>query len=216
MIHFKWFGQACFEIRNSKTVVTDPHDGNEVGLNPPKAKGDIVTVSHGHFDHASGVDLVKKPGAETVEEQTGKKTVKGIQIKGIKSYHDKVKGAKRGKNIIYTFELDGKNICHLGDLGHTLSDEKLEEIGDVDILMIPVGGNYTINGEEAVKISGKINARVIIPMHYKLPELTVDINDEEQFIEKAKGKGWTVKEKRALDLQSLPEDTTVVKLECRA
>ncbi len=216
MVRFKWFGQACFEIKNSRTVVTDPHDGDGVGLNTPRAKGDIITVSHGHFDHAAGIDLVKKPDSEVVQEETGEKIVKGVKIKGIDSYHDKAEGAKRGENTIYIFELDGKKICHLGDLGHMLSDEKTKKIGDIDILLIPVGGNYTIGGEEAAKVAGKLDPKVVIPMHYKIPGLTVDINDEKQFTDKAREKGWKTKEKRELDLQSLPENTTVVKLKNQA
>lgn len=212
MVRFKWFGQACFEVSNSKKIVTDPHDGETVGLNAPKAKADIVTVSHDHFDHASGVGIAKKQGAKVLKEEKGEKTVKGVKIKGIKSYHDKAKGSKRGENTIYTFELDGFKICHLGDLGHIVSSELIEEIGEIDILMIPIGGNYTIDGGEAIEVVEKINPKVIIPMHYKIDGLTVDISSEEQFMGIAKGKGWNIEEKEELVLKSLPKSNTVVKL----
>lgn len=213
MVHFKWFGQACFEIRNSNTIVTDPHDGEGVGLKAPDTEGDIITVSHGHFDHAGGKDLVKKPDSRTIQEETGEKTVKGIKIRGLDSYHDKAEGSKRGENTIYIMEIDGFRICHLGDLGHLLSEDKIDEIGEIDILLIPVGGNYTINGREAIKVIENINPNVVIPMHYKIPGLTVDISDEEQFMEKARERGYEIKEKRELDIESIPEGRTVVKLE---
>lgn len=215
MVHFKWLGQACFEIRNSKTIVTDPHDGEGVGLNAPDTKGDLITVSHGHFDHAAGIDLVKKPDSIVVKEETGEKKVKGVKIKGVHSYHDKAKGSKRGENTIYKMELNRFKICHLGDLGHMLSDEKISEIGQVDILLIPVGGNYTIDGEEAAKVAGKLDAKVVIPMHYKIPGLTVDISSEEEFIDKMRAKGYPIKEKKELDINSVPHDPIVVKLEHR-
>lgn len=213
MVHIKWLGQACFRIRNSNTITTDPHNGEGVGLEAPHSKSDIVTVSHGHFDHAAGVDLVKGPDTEVLKEKRGELEVKGVKIKGIKSYHDKSKGDERGENTIYVIEIDKLRICHLGDLGHPLSEEKIEEIGKIDILMIPVGGNYTINGREAVKVMENLDPKIVIPMHYKVPGLTVDIEDEKEFIDKVKERGYNVKEKKALDIDHIPEDRVVVNLE---
>lgn len=213
MVSFKWLGQACFEIKNSTTIVTDPHNGEGVGLKPPKANADIVTVSHGHFDHAAGVELVKNKDAEVVKEYRGKKKAKDIDIEGIDSYHDKSKGSKRGENTIYRFKVDEVKICHLGDLGHTLSEEKQSEIKPVDVLMIPVGGNYTIDGEEALEIAESLEAKVVIPMHYKIPGLTVDISSDDEFLQKAIKKGYKIRKENTLDLENLPKKMEIVKLE---
>ncbi len=212
MVHFKWLGQACFEINNSKTIVTDPHNGEEVGLRPPETKADIVTVSHDHFDHSAGIDLVKTEETEVVEE-TESKNLKGIEIKGIESYHDKDRGSKRGENIIYKFKLDGFNIVHLGDLGHLLSEEKIEEIKPVDILLVPVGGNYTINAEEALKTMEQLSPKITIPMHYKVPGLTVDISSDDEFLQKAIQQGYKINKENTTEINELPEKKEITKIQ---
>lgn len=213
MVSFRWFGQACFEIKNSVTVVTDPHDGGSIGLKQPNIKGDIVSVSHRHFDHASGRELVSKKDTE-VMEGSGKLEVKGIEVEGIESFHDKAEGDKRGENTIFVFELDDFRICHLGDLGHKLSDEKIEEIKPVDILLIPVGGNYTIDAQEAVDVVKDLEPEIVMPMHYKVKCLEVNISSEEKFLQLVKDEGWEIEEKDKAKVKSLPEERKVIKLTC--
>ncbi len=181
MVALRWLGHECFEIKDEETVVTDPHDGVGIGLPRPLTKADIVTVSHGHFDHAKGVDIVSKPGAVVIETP-GERSIKGIAIKGIATFHDKTQGAMRGKNVVFTIRMDGISFCHLGDLGHTLSEGQLAEIGNVDVLLTPVGGHYTIDAKEAAQIMDRINPKIVIPMHYKTRGLTVDIADAEPFL----------------------------------
>ncbi|MFW5902757.1 MAG: MBL fold metallo-hydrolase [archaeon] len=214
MINFKWLGQACFEISNSKRIVTDPHDGEGVGLKAPNVKADVVTISHDHFDHVNGLELVKKPDTEVVED-TGTTNVEGMDVKGIKSYHDKAEGSKRGENIIYKFKLEGFNVVHLGDLGHMLDEETIEEIKPVDILLIPVGGNYTIDGTEALEIMEKLKPMVTFPMHYKVPGLTVDISEDEEFIQESMQRGYVVRKENTTEIDELPEKKTVIKLKCQ-
>ncbi|KXA90984.1 hypothetical protein AKJ57_02950 [candidate division MSBL1 archaeon SCGC-AAA259A05] len=211
----RWFGQACFEIKNSATIVTDPHDGESVGLSPPDTKGEIVTISHQHFDHAGGRDLVSKEDTKIVETD-GKQKVKGIKVEGIQSYHDKAQGKERGENIIFVFEQDNFRICHLGDLGHKLSSEKIERMGSVNILLIPVGGNYTINAQEAVEIIENLGPDIAIPMHYKLSDLEVDISSEGEFLRLAQKKGWKIEEKEKAENKSLPEKRKIIKLDCQS
>ncbi|KXA97245.1 hypothetical protein AKJ38_01615 [candidate division MSBL1 archaeon SCGC-AAA259I14] len=215
MVSFRWFGQACFEIKDSVTIVTDPHDGDSVGLTHPDVKGDIVTISHGHFDHASGKDIVSKEDSVVVEG-SGKREVKGIKVEGFDSYHDKAQGSKRGENTIFVFELDGFEICHLGDLGHKLSNEKIDRIKPVDILLIPVGGNYTINAQEAVDVVKELKPQIIIPMHYKVKGLEVDISDEDDFIRLVKDENWEISEEEEAKIEKLPEQRKVIKLTCQA
>ena len=177
----KWWGHATFEVKGNKvTVVTDPHGGS-VGLPEPKCAGDIILVSHDHFDHYSKVEDVCKSGAEKVLWLDGTKTVKGVPIKGIRAFHDESGGSQRGPNVIYTFEVDGVKFCHLGDLGHIPTDEQISEIGEVDVLFIPVGGVFTVDAAGATEVANLIKSKIIIPMHYKVPGLSIGLAGVEEF-----------------------------------
>ena len=142
-------GQACFMItsENGKKVVIDPFK-KMLGYRLPELEADIVTTSHNHSDH-NNINAVK--GNFVHINETGSFSKDGIEIKGVETFHDKVSGAKRGKNTIYNFKIDGMNVCHCGDLGHILNSKQIEEIGNVDILLLPVGGLVTINGFDADK-----------------------------------------------------------------
>jgi L-ascorbate metabolism protein UlaG (beta-lactamase superfamily) len=140
---------------------------------------DIVTVSHGHTDHCN-VAAVR--GNPEVVRRTGKSTAKGIEFNGIASYHDDAGGTMRGGNIIFCFELDGIRVCHLGDLGHLLDDRQLKEISSVDILLIPVGGFYTIDAKAATEVCDQLKPRVIIPMHYRTEKSFPEISGVDEFI----------------------------------
>ena len=152
----------------------------EIGLKSPKIKDDIVLVSHDHDDH-NNVDEIN-PEAFLINTP-GEYEKKGIAIRGISSYHDKTEGKERGLNTIYVIKAEDVTICHLGDLGQEKLDEKqVDEIGDIDILLVPVGGNYTINGKEAVGVIGQIEPKIIIPMHSKIKDLKVEIEGLEKFV----------------------------------
>jgi L-ascorbate metabolism protein UlaG (beta-lactamase superfamily) len=125
----------------------------------------------------------------------------GIKIKGIASFHDETQGSERGTNNIYTYTVNKIRICHLGDLGHLLTEEEIEAIGRVDVLMIPVGGFYTIGSENAAKVVGQLNPKVVIPMHYKTDALIDDfgpIEKVDNFISKMDG--WKVEKLDSLEL----------------
>ena len=178
-MRIKWLGHSCFKI-TSKTgirILTDPFDDN-VGYKLPAVETDIITISHGHYDH-NFVDCVK--GNFEVVNKVGNFYVKDIPITGIHTYHDAEDGAKRGDNIVYTYEIDGIKLCHLGDLGHELAPSQIEMIGKIDVLLIPVGGIYTINFEEAVKVVQQINPCIVIPMHYKTSALKLNLEGVENF-----------------------------------
>lgn len=213
MLTFEWYGQACFKIENSTTLVTDPHNGETIGLNPPPADvADLITISHEHHDHASGEGIVGREESTTVRD-LGEHNAHDVKLKGIQSFHDKARGEKRGKNIVFIFELGGNRVCHLGDLGHELDEETIQEIGTVDVLMTPVGGNYTINGAEAAALTEQINPRVVIPMHFWVEGLTVDISGPEEFLEEI-GFTYEITEKDRLVLEEKPEEKLAVKLDC--
>lgn len=178
-MRIKWLGHSCFKITSSNgiRIVTDPFDDN-VGYKIPAVETDIVTISHGHYDH-NFVDCVK--GNFHVINKVGNFYERDIPITGIHTYHDDEQGAKRGSNIVYTFGIDGMKLCHLGDLGHILTASQIEMIGEIDILLIPVGGVYTINFEEAIKVVQQLNPSIVIPMHYKTSVLKLNLDDVEKF-----------------------------------
>lgn len=167
-----WFGQACFKIQGNKsTIITDPFN-NSYGLRLPRLAGDIVTSSHDHGDH-NNVKIVKEVGEDKpfVINSPGEYEVKNTFIYGIPSWHDDKQGELRGPNIIYRFEIDGISLAHLGDLGHLLENGQIQKLEGIDILMIPVGGNFTINGKQATQIISQLEPRIVIPMHYQIPGL---------------------------------------------
>jgi L-ascorbate metabolism protein UlaG (beta-lactamase superfamily) len=206
-----WQGQSCFKIQDKIgpdgiTVATDPFD-KSIGLKTPNFEADIVTVSHDHFDH-NNVQALR--GNPFMINMAGEYDVKGVLVEGIESYHDDKKGEERGKNIIYRIEMEDISIVHLGDLGHTLDNSQLAKLEATDILMIPVGGKYTLDAKKAVEVIAQLEPRIIIPMHYKIPGLKVDIEKVDIFI-KELGLTPTKEEKLKISKKELPvEDTELV------
>ncbi|HEY8805631.1 MAG TPA: MBL fold metallo-hydrolase, partial [Clostridium sp.] len=175
-----WLGHSSFLLEDSKCrkLLTDPFD-TTVGYEVYKGNPDIVTISHKHFDHNYTKEL---PNSCKIIDKLGIFDLDDIYIKGIPSFHDKDKGAKRGDNIIFTYRMDGHSLCHLGDLGHTLTNDDIEAIGTVDILFVPVGGNYTIDGKEASEVAKKIDPKIIFPMHYKTSKVSLPLDGVETFL----------------------------------
>lgn len=175
-----WCGHSSFLVEDThgRKLLTDPFN-EDVGYNIFSGKVDAVTISHHHFDHDYTEKLEGKP--ETIDK-VGMFYAHDIPIKGIPSYHDKVHGAKRGENIIFVFEMDGYKLCHLGDLGHLLTEDDIKNIGEVDILFIPVGGNFTIDAKEASKVAALINSHIVIPMHYKTRATSLPIDGVDPFL----------------------------------
>lgn len=159
-----WFGQACFELAvGGAIIICDPYHPS-IGYAAHSRRADIVTISHEHSDHNYLGWIV---GTPVVVRGEGMRTVKGIRITGLPSFHDGDGGARRGLNTVFVIEADGLRLCHLGDIGHMPSRELLEQIGKADVLIIPVGGYYTIDGEQAARLAANIGARLTIPMHYR-------------------------------------------------
>ena len=163
----KWLGHASFMITSDAgiRIITDPyHASGALNYGEIKESADIVAVSHEHGDHNN---VAAVGGNPEVVRDAGTKEIKGITFNGIATYHDDAEGSKRGNNIIFCFEVDGIRVCHLGDLGHPLSDKQVAELGSVDMVLIPVGGNYTIDAKVATEVCGKLAPKVILPMHYR-------------------------------------------------
>lgn len=164
-ITIEYFGHSSFGISDSKgmKIVTDPYE-DWIGYTFPSISTQILTVSHDHFDHNYVAAL--QGYDQLINATTGSFTNGDIKIEGFSSWHDTTQGSERGANTIYTYEINKIKVCHLGDLGHELSEELINSIGEVDVLMIPVGGFFTINSDEAIKVINSINPKVVIPMHY--------------------------------------------------
>lgn len=207
-MRIRWFGHASFLIESKGLrIVTDPFD-RSVGYPIPKVETDVVLVSHAHFDH-NAVELVG--GKPRVIDKEGESMVGDLVFTGIPSFHDDTQGSQRGKNVIFAFELDGVRLCHLGDLGHRLSQAQLNSIGPVDILFIPVGGNFTIDGDQATGVVEQLNPRLVIPMHFKTPLCSIPIDGADKFLA---GKEL-VRRAKTLDItkEKLPTKTEIVVLD---
>jgi len=186
-MHIVWYGQSCFKItlqpqKRSKqwaSLVIDPFS-ESIGLKLPKIEADVLLVTHEHEDHGNRSAIGKDP---FIIDGPGEYEIKDIFIYGVQSFHDKKLGEERGLNTIYTITVEDMRICHMGDFGQEeLTSKQLEDIGDVDILMIPVGGKYTIDAKGATKIIAQIEPRVVIPMHYSIPELKIELDDLSAFL----------------------------------
>jgi L-ascorbate metabolism protein UlaG (beta-lactamase superfamily) len=212
----KWYGHAAFLITSDQGVkiITDPYEsgafGGQLTYGQIKDQADIVIISHDHADHN---DTQSLPGSPEIVKGSGSKTVKGISIKGISAYHDASKGSERGENTIFSFSVDGMKICHLGDLGHILSEKELAEIGPVDLLLIPVGGYFTIDPNEATRVAEQIKPKILIPMHFKTKKCGFPIAPVEDFL---KGKSNPKQPKAsevAFEKRSLPQQMEILVLE---
>jgi len=181
----QWLGHAAFTIttKDGKTLITDPYQsgayGGALGYPPIKVSADVVTVSHQHEDHNHTKSL---PGRPQVIDKDGECETAGIKIKGMPCFHDTTQGKERGKNTIFVYEAEGMRLAHLGDLGHMLTKEQFDKIGKIDILLIPVGGHFTIDAKTATEVASKIAPKVIIPMHYKTEVLDFPVTPVDNFL----------------------------------
>lgn len=211
----KWLGHAAFLITSSQGVkiITDPYEpnafGGQLAYGAIKDLADIVLVSHDHADHNHTKDL---PGSPQIIKGSGSKTGKGISFRGVATFHDPSRGKERGENTVFAMEIDGIRVCHLGDLGHVLSQKEVSEIGPVDILITPVGGFYTIDPKEASQVATLLKPKVVIPMHFKTEKCGFPIAPVEDFLKgKAKVKQAGVSEV-SFEKAALPHETEVVVL----
>lgn len=176
-----WLGHSCFLLQGEEgiTILLDPFFEDSVGYPLPKLKADMVMISHDHTDHnnasagGSNSQVIFGPGEYSRL---------GLEIRGIRSFHDQKKGRLRGENTIFCFELEGIRICHLGDLGHILSPSQISEIGPVDLLFLPVGGRYTIDSKGADEVMRQIHPALVVPMHYRTGGLGFELDGVDEFL----------------------------------
>jgi len=205
-MYISWLGHSCFKLQDKTgpdavTVVTDPFD-KSIGLKVPNLEADIVTISHDHADH-NNKSAIK--GTPFIVDTAGEYDIKGVGIEGVDSYHDEKGGKERGRNIIYRITIDDIKIVHLGDLGRTLDTEQLERLERTDILLIPVGGTYNLNAKQAVEVISQIEPRIVIPMHYKVEGLKLDIDGVDKFV-KELGLTPRHEEKLKISKRDLPQE----------
>lgn len=204
-----WLGQACFKIKGKNAaVLLDPFDPDFTGLKLPKdLTSDVVLVSHDHKDHNNAGSF------PVVFKQPGEYEVGGVVITAVESFHDNSQGSERGKNIIFHLLFDNLNIVHLGDLGQAkLTEEQVAQIGQTDILFVPVGSVYTIDAKAASEIVAQLEPKIIIPMHYKIEGLKFDLEPVDNFLKEMGAEGIVPQPKLSITKEKLPEEPQVVVL----
>ncbi|MGH2459174.1 MAG: MBL fold metallo-hydrolase [Chloroflexota bacterium] len=209
-----WHGHAHFRIRGREgVVVTDPtlRKGNG---SAPRTTADVVTISHAHPGHSQAGVVGGQP---RVLSGPGEYEVKGINIIGIPTFHDAERGKKYGKNVVYLIYLDDLVVCHLGDLGHLPTTDQVDQIGDkVDVLLVPVGGDGTIDAVQAVEVISLIDPRIVIPMHYQIGDLDLELDPVDKFLREMGVTDAEAQPKASITRSSLPEATAVTVLQPRA
>ena len=206
-----WFGQSCFKIKGKQaSIILDPYS-DQIGFKLPKLESDIVAITHDHYDHSASSEVSGDPFVIT---GPGEYEIKGISVVGMSSFHDNKKGQERGKNILYNVQVDGVRIAHLGDLGQEeLTAAQIEGLGNVGVLMIPVGSVYTIDASTAAKIAASLEPDIILPMHYQDKEAKVDLEPVENFLKEMGKENVEKVKKLTVSKDRLPSEPQVVLLE---
>jgi L-ascorbate metabolism protein UlaG (beta-lactamase superfamily) len=206
-----WYGRACFRLKGREaTVITDPCPPS-TGFVAGKHDVDLLTLSHADADHTytrsitAGLTLMR-PGEYEFHD---------LLVNGIRTYHDAVGGQERGENVVFSFEVDGVHIAHLGDLGHLLSEEQLTELGPIDVLLVPAGGVYTVTPAEAAEVVAQLSPKIVIPMHYAVDGGSTDLQGPEKFLQEMAVEEPIRQPKAVVTASSLPEETQVILLDPR-
>lgn len=207
-----WYGQAFFKLKGkSASVIVDPFYPEYVGLKMPKdLSADIAIQTHNHKDH-SNLEAISDAALKI--DGPGEYEAKGIAISAITAFHDNKEGAERGKNLVLNIEIDGLNIVHCGDLGqNTLDQDQLDAIGSCDILLVPVGGTYTIDSKRATEIISQLEPKIVIPMHYGIEGLKFPLDPVENFLKEMGAENLEALPKLTITKERLPEELQVVLL----
>jgi len=211
-MEISWLGHSCFQLRGKNvTLITDPFSP-QLGHSLGKISAPIVTISHNHPGHnfASGVD-----GDPRIVRGPGEYEISDVLITGVASYHDNKHGQELGRNTIYIIHMDDLIICHLGDLGHILQEEQLEEVADADMLLVPIGGQHTINAAQAAEVISQVEPHIVIPMHYSPPIGDVP-NPLDKFCREMGIEAINPQPKLSITRSALPAETQVVILSIRS
>lgn len=213
-MEISYFGHSCFRIKTKEAIIIIDPFSDEVGMRLPKLTADIVCCSHQHSDHS---DLSQISNEPFVISAPGEYEIKNVSIIGLATWHDEAKGAERGRNTVYVLEAEGCRLCHLGDLGHALSDSECDLIGSLDALMVPVGGQVTIDNRQAAAVVAKLEPRLVLPMHFKTKETSGYIKNQtglEEFLQEMNGTQLRQEKKLKLSASALAEtETEIIVLE---
>jgi L-ascorbate metabolism protein UlaG (beta-lactamase superfamily) len=206
-----WYGRACFRLRGREaTVVADPCPPS-TGFVAGKHDVDLLTISHDHFDHA----YTRSISAGLTLTRPGEYEFRNLLVTGVRTFHDGERGAQRGENVVFAVEIDGVHVCHLGDLGHLLTEEQLAELGPIDVLLVPAGGLFTISPAEAAEVVAQVSPRIVIPMHYQVDGGSTDLLGPEKFLSEIGASEAIRQPKATVTPSNLPDETQVVLLEAR-
>jgi L-ascorbate metabolism protein UlaG (beta-lactamase superfamily) len=211
-MEISWLGHSCFQLRGKNvTLITDPFSP-QLGHSLGKISAPIVTISHNHPGHnfAGGVD-----GDPRIVRGPGEYEISDVLITGVASYHDNKHGQELGRNTIYIIHMDDLIICHLGDLGHILQEEQLEEVADADMLLVPIGGQHTINAAQAAEVISQVEPHIVIPMHYS-PPIDDAPNPLDKFCREMGIEAINPQPKLSITRSALPAETQVVILSIRS
>jgi L-ascorbate metabolism protein UlaG (beta-lactamase superfamily) len=211
-VDIHWYGHSCFRLRSGQgVVVTDPFQNRE-GVKLPRLRADVVTISHPHPGHGNASLVGDSP---MVIDGPGEYEVKGIFVVGVATAHDAQQGAQLGPNTAYCITLDEITVCHLGDLGHPPSQAQIEELGSVDVLLVPVGGHTTIGAVQAADVTRMIDPAIVVPMHYA-SESRPDLDTVDKFLKEMGATGHPAEEMLRVAPGRLPDEPQVVVLEVRS
>jgi L-ascorbate metabolism protein UlaG (beta-lactamase superfamily) len=206
-----WYGRACFRLKGREaTVITDPCPPS-TGFVAGKQNVDLLTISHAHPDHA----YTRSITAGLTLTRPGEYEYRDLLITGVRAFHDGERGQQRGENMIFAVEIDGVHVCHLGDLGHLLSEEQLAELGPIDVLLVPVGGNFTISPAEAAEVVAQVSPKIVIPMHFAVDGASADLLGPDRFLHELAVSEPIRQPKAVVHASSLPDESQVVLLEAR-
>ncbi|MCE4601416.1 MAG: MBL fold metallo-hydrolase [Desulfurococcales archaeon] len=208
-MEIRWYGHSYFALKyKGYTIALDPHDGGSLNLPETRIAADAVLVTHNHYDH-NAVEMVT--AEKVVKWQRGDFKLGPLRVKGLSSYHDMSGGQLRGDNTVYIIDADGLKLAHLGDIGHLPGEDLLAELLGTHIIMIPVGGVYTIDAHEAWEFIQLVNPSLVIPMHFWTPYSTLPLDPLDRFLSVSKTRRLRL-EDRLLEItrHDLPEKTTVV------
>jgi L-ascorbate metabolism protein UlaG (beta-lactamase superfamily) len=206
-----WYGRACFRLKGREaTVITDPCPPS-TGFVAGKHEVDLLTISHAHPDHA----YTRSITAGLTLTRPGEYEYRDLLVTGVRAFHDGERGQQRGENMVFAVEIDGVHVCHLGDLGHLLSEEQLAELGPIDVLLVPVGGETTITPAEAAEVVAQVSPKIVIPMHFATDGASADLLGPERFLHELAVSEPIRQPKAVVHASSLPEESQVVLLEAR-
>ena len=205
----EWIGHACFRMtaQDGTVAITDPYD-ESVGIDMIPLAADLITMSHEHHDHNETCMIAGKPVIAHGEEET---SVGGMTAKAAMSYHDDAQGAKRGPNAIRIFAIDGMKVVHMGDQGCMPSEEALAAIADADVMMIPVGGTYTVDAQGAKAIIDCTKPRCVIPMHVKTKRCPYPIDKIGVFLKLMNAEGLVPVSALDVTKESIPSGVVLMK-----